>query len=82
MRIENHKIFYDCLLCSKPFQFGPSVYKGRHIPQWDAQLCDTCLRSNWDGIVLEAHPRLRQHLSEKGVEIRLNASGWLDIPPR
>jgi hypothetical protein len=80
--VQTAKTFYDCFLCSQPFQFGPGAYHGRHIRQWDVQLCDRCLRSNWDGIVMEGHPHLRQHLAEKGIEIRLNASGWFDIPPR
>jgi hypothetical protein len=82
MTMQGDKTFYECFLCSQPFQFGPHVYNGRHIPQWDVQLCDRCLRGNWDGIVLEGHPNLKRHLAEKGVEIRLNARGWLDIPPR
>jgi hypothetical protein len=45
-------------------------------------MCSLCERGSWDRVVLEGHPRLRQHLAAKGVKIGLNARGWLDIPPR
>jgi hypothetical protein len=80
MHADDGKTFYDCFLCKRPFQFGPHVYKGRHIAAWGIQLCEVCLRSNWDGIVLEGHPQLEQHLKDKGIPIRLNGRGWLDIP--
>jgi hypothetical protein len=80
LRVDGDKIFYDCFLCQRPFQFGPHVYNGRHIAAWDVQICESCLRGNWDGIVPAQHPRLIQHLKDKGIPITLSASGWLDIP--
>ena len=80
--MASDKFFYDCFLCNRPFQFGPHVYDGRPVRQWDILMCNRCLRGNWDGIVLEGHPKLQQHLAAKGLQVRLNASGWLDIPPR
>jgi hypothetical protein len=82
LKIEGEKIFYDCILCQKPFQFGPHVYNGRHIAEWDTQICDSCVKWNWDGVVPERHPRLMEHLREKGISVHLNARGWLDVPPR
>jgi hypothetical protein len=67
-------------LCERPFQFGPHLYKGRHVAAWGIQFCDVCLRANWDGIVLSGHPRLEQHLQDKGISTRPNAKGLLDIP--
>lgn len=81
MRMEGEKILYDCFLCQRPFQFGPHIYDGRHIPQWGIQVCRTCVDSNWDGLVPEMHPRLVKYLEEKGIAIRLNKAGWIDIPP-
>jgi len=80
MSIHGEKIMYDCSLCGRPFQYGPHIYNGRHIAAWDVQLCDICLRSNWDGIVPERAPRLLSHLKQRNIPIQLNASGWLDIP--
>ena len=80
MKIEGDKIFYDCFLCQRPFQFGPHVYDGRHIPSWGVNICASCLKGNWDGIVPQRHPRLMQHLKDQGVTVTLNAKGWLPIP--
>jgi len=80
LKMQGEKIFYDCFICRRPFQFGPHIYNGRHISAWSVEICDRCLGANWDGFVLEAHPRLQTHLIEKGVPIKLNAKGWLDIP--
>ena len=73
---------YDCFLCERPFRFGPSAYHGRHVRQWGIMLCQRCEQSNWDGIVLEGHPRLEARLKAEGITIKVNAKGWLDIPPR
>jgi hypothetical protein len=80
MTSSDGKTYYDCILCSRPFQFGPHVYAGRHIRQWDVQICERCIRGNWDGIVPEAHPALIANLKAKGIPIELNPKGWLNIP--
>lgn len=80
LRMDNQKIYYDCILCERPFQFGPHIYDGRHISAWDVEICQRCIRSNWDGIVTSDHPRLVEHLNKQGVQIKLNPKGWLDIP--
>jgi hypothetical protein len=82
LRIVDGKQHYDCFLCSRPFQYGEGIYKGRHIPQWNVQLCDFCLASNSDGIVPEAHPSLIRHLKASGAPYELNPKGWLVIPHR
>ena len=80
LRMLDGKPFYDWFLCDRPFQFGDHVYDGRHIRQWDIQLCRFCVAGNWDGIVLETHPRLAEHLRERQIPFQLNDKGWLDIP--
>jgi hypothetical protein len=62
------------------FQFGPHTYEGQHIKSWGVEICDTCRRGNWDGIVPEQNPRLMEHLRAKGISIALNPKGLLDIP--
>lgn len=69
-----------CFLCQTPFQYGPHIYSGRPVKAWDVMACNRCLDANWDGIVPSRHPRLIAHLEERGVEIRLNAKGWIDWP--
>lgn len=80
MRIEGEKIMYDCFLCQRPFQCGPHVYNGRPIPDWGIEMCNTCIKSNWDGIVPSTHPRLIEHFKANGLTPKLNASGWIIIP--
>jgi hypothetical protein len=70
--------FTNCFLCGRSFQYGPHIYDGR--PQWDIMVCMPCIQGNWDGIVLENHPRLAEHLKAKGIPVQLNAKGWLDWP--
>jgi len=69
-----------CFLCEQSFPFALGHYRGHPIVAWDIAVCDDCYKGNWDGIVLEHHPRLRRHLETKGIAIRLKAKGWLLWP--
>ena len=71
---------YNCFLCNRPFQFGPNAFEGRHIGSWGIQICEKCIRANWDGIMLQEHPQLITHLDAKGIPFKLNPMGFLDIP--
>jgi len=73
-------IMYECFLCKRPFQFGPRIYNGRRIPQWDMMVCDRCYTGNWDGIVHEKHRDLIFPLKSRGMEMKLNAKGRIDWP--
>jgi hypothetical protein len=78
----DHKVIVECFLCKQGFQFGPHAYNGRRIAAWDIMVCKSCDDGNWDGVVTESHPDLLQHLETRGIEIRLNEKGWLDLPKR
>lgn len=69
-----------CLVCDGEFQYGPSIYNGRFIAQWDAAICDTCIKFNWDGIVPAVRPHVIEYLKERKILFSLNSRGWLDIP--
>jgi hypothetical protein len=73
-------IIYPCFLCNEPFQFGPHVYDGKHIRQWDITVCHRCY-GNRDGIVPEQNSRLVDHLNAKGIRVQLNDKGYIDWPP-
>ena len=70
----------DCILCGGLIADKPHEHHWKHIPQWNVTICETCKKGNWDGIVLEQHPRLIAHLKSIGIEIKYNAKGWVDIP--
>jgi hypothetical protein len=74
------KAVYDCFLCQRAFQFGPHVYRGERIPEWDVMVCYSCRRSNSGGIVPAGHPHLVAHLQERGIEVRLNEKGRIEWP--
>ena len=74
------KIMTDCFMCKRPVQVGPHRYDGRNVPAWNVFICDGCRRANWDGLVPETYPHLIEHLKSKGIDVKLNAKGWLDIP--
>jgi hypothetical protein len=80
MRMDGQKIMLRCLVCDREFQCGPSIYNGRFIGQWDAAICDTCIKFNWDGIVPSVRPHVIEHLKERKIPYSLNSNGWLDIP--
>jgi hypothetical protein len=77
---DEAKFVCDCFLCKQSFQFGPHVYDGRRILEWDVMVCRTCYSGNWDGIVPETYPHLIPYLQARGVEVTLNAKGWIDWP--
>lgn len=78
--MAEYKHMVPCFLCQRDVQFGPHVYDAKAVPQWGIYICRSCKAGNWDGIVLEMHPRLKAHLEKHGIPIKLNAKGWLDIP--
>jgi hypothetical protein len=81
-REYDEPIMRSCFLCTQPFQFGPHTYLGKYIRQWDIEVCNHCYGGNLqDGIVLQQHPRLAEHLNTKGIKAQLNDKGWLDWPP-
>jgi hypothetical protein len=73
-------IMYNCFLCEGAFQFGPHVYKGQFIQQWDIMVCHGCYGGNHDGVVPGTWPHLMSHLKSKGIDIKLNARGWIVWP--
>lgn len=80
--IASDAIMVKCFLCGKSFQAGPHAYHGRHVKVWGINFCAPCDEGNHDGIVPDVHPHLVKHLKDIGIEVRLNAKGWIDLPPR
>ena len=80
MVMPNPKHFEACFLCHQPFEFGSHDYQGRRIPEWDMMTCTSCYESNRDGIVPEVFSHVIPYLKSRGVEIKLNARGWIDWP--
>ncbi len=71
---------YDCLVCRRAFQIGPHVYDGRWIAQWNASVCNSCIKMNWDGVVPSVRPHVIEHLEAEKIDYELNDKGRLDIP--
>jgi hypothetical protein len=69
----------ECFLCRSQFKFGYHHYHGRYVPQLQISICQSCERGNWDGIV--PSDRLNNHFRERGIIVRPNKKGWIDIPP-
>ena len=80
MADDDEPIMETCFLCTRPFHFGNHRWEGRHIPQWGVNLCDGCIKRNSNGVMPEARPHLIPYLESKGIEVRYNAKGWIDIP--
>jgi hypothetical protein len=72
------KHFEACFLCRQAFEFGSHAHEGSRIPAWEMMVCTSCYESNW--VVPEVFPHLIPYLKSRGVEVRLNAGGWIDWP--
>src|SRR5262245_27345627 len=79
-RMSDTPAMIKCFLCDMPFQFGPHVYGGRRIPEWDIMVCNGCYQGNWDGIVPARRSHLVPYLQSKGIEVKYNAQGWINWP--
>ncbi len=73
-------IIANCALCGKSIDDQPHQHHWKHVSEWDVTICHPCVSSNWDGIVIEQYPKLAEHLRSKGIEVKRNAKGWVDIP--
>jgi hypothetical protein len=62
----------DCDICTTRFQDGPHIYQGNYLPSYQIRVCESCLRTNWDGWA----PHLENAVTAK---LRLNG---LPIPER
>ena len=63
-----------CFLCKR-------AGAGSAVSQWGGiRICNTCRLSNHDGVVPMSYPHLKEHLESLGLEVKLNAKGWIDIP--
>ena len=51
-----------------------------HIRSWNVDICERCLRQNEDGIVPEMWPHVIPELEAKGIDVKLNGRGRVDIP--
>jgi hypothetical protein len=76
--MSDHKMMYDCFLCSGRFQFCLGRYAGKPINAWDIMVCESCYRANHDGIVPGTYPHLIEHLKSRGMAVAPNAKGWID----
>ena len=77
---DEDKYVYNCGICSRLFRYGPHVYLGQPVKDWDIMACRSCIKSNHDGIVAATHPELVEHLKDCGVEIRFYANGHIAWP--
>jgi len=69
-----------CFLCDVDFQFGPNRYEGEQIVAWGVALCNSCYQSVRDGVAPQRGYRLIDHLAERGLPVRRNEQGWLNVP--
>ncbi len=78
---DDHIPRYNCILCHEAYMAGGGRYEISPVRAWGgAMICESCRRINWDGVVLQRHPRLDEHLKSLGITPTVNAKGWVDIP--
>ena len=58
-----------CDLCGSLHQMGPDRYDGQLLPQYQMQVCRTCLHSHNNGISRASEPRLIAHLQKHGISL-------------
>lgn len=59
---------------------GPDLYDGKHIREWQIDVCNVCLKASRDGLVHGPNQKLLDHLQMIGFPLQLNANGWIDWP--
>lgn len=70
------KFFYRCDLCGTEFQFGTSVYNGKHIPRYQINVCLPCYQRSEDGWAPADEEAVTRKLREQGKPIPArNAKG-------
>ena len=80
MRMEGEKIMSECFLCGSEAQQGPHIYNIRNASHWNVLACDTCVKSNWDGIIPGRFPHLEEHLKASKIPVATNENGWIAWP--
>lgn len=67
-----------CFFCDTSFQTSDHIYRGKHIAQYQIDVCEGCYTGNWDGWAPHFEGRLVSHLKEKGLPIPdRNEKEWL-----
>lgn len=75
-------MMYACFVCGRRFQFGPSIYAGKHIRAYEIEVCAGCYEGNWDGWAPHIEAKLIPRLEAKGLPIPArNQKGWLPRHP-
>ena len=62
------------------WRFSGGKEVGWFLPYWGVSISDTQLSANDNGLDPDDHPDLLAHLENRGIEIRLNKYGLIDIP--
>ena len=58
-----------CFFCETDFQFGPHRYDGRHLRHLQFEVCETCIKANWDGLAPRYEKKFLKHLKEQKLSV-------------
>lgn len=70
----------DCFLCGSAFEFGPNLYKGRHIGQWGISVCQGCGGSPWGEVPPIYTTKIVEYLQANGIAFQRNPDGFVIWP--
>jgi len=71
-------VMVPCFFCPTSFQTSHGVYRGKHIPRYQIDVCQGCYDGNWDGWAPRYEAQLVHHLEANGLRIpERNEKGWL-----
>jgi hypothetical protein len=70
----------NCTYFASLWLFATRAEVGWFLPYWGVTISDPQLSANKDGIDPAQHPALMEYLSKRGVVLRLNRYGLIDIP--
>lgn len=70
----------QCFFCRKHFNFGVHKYYGRYIKEYKMNVCDSCMRGNWDGLNPGLESKFEEHLRANNIPFpERNSKGWYPL---
>lgn len=56
-----------CTLCGGKFQFGPKIYDGHYLPEYQAMVCKQCVPHKNSDVPPAYEYRLKEHCRKLGI---------------
>jgi hypothetical protein len=80
MMTDNNEHKEVCFFCNQYFNFSNHKYYGKYLSNYQLNVCDSCLKGNWDGLNPDLEDKFEKHLKTKNLPIpKRNTKGWYPL---